>query len=512
MNVLHLSRRLRPLFGLSRWGAMTRLIGVLILLLLAVGVVEGQADTPQPGTLRNPLNLSGPDPWLTYYEGNYYLAATTGSSILTMRKSPTLAGLKTAAPVQIYLETDPSRCCNMWAPEFDQLDGPDGLHWYFYYSAGTADTLDNQHSHVLESAGTDPMGPYTYKARLFDPDNDTWAIDGSVMQLNDSLYFLFSSWVGEYQSLYIAPMSNPWTISGSRVLISKAQYDWEKVGLNVNEGPVALQHDGKTFIIYSASFCATANYKLGMLTYNGGDPLSGDSWDKNPEPVFQRSDENGVFAPGHNGFFKSPDGTEDWIVYHANDSASGVCDPGRTTRVQKFTWNADGTPNFGIPVSTEDVIAAPSGDNGVDSLPVIPSPEYVRFQSYSLKDAYLRHMSFQLRLDFTVMPLADSQFLAVPGLADPTATSFESANFPGYFLCQQNNVVVLSPNDGSETFAADATWNIRAGLADESWISFESYSQPGSYIGQKFGVLALVKMDEMKTDRAKADATFLQVT
>ena len=88
--------------------------------------------------------------------------------------------------------------------------------------------------------------------------------------------------------------------------------------MNVNEGPVALQHDDQTFIIYSASYCATADYKLGMLTYTGGDPLAAASWVKDPEPVFQRSDANGVYGPGHNGFFKSPDGTEDWIVYHAN--------------------------------------------------------------------------------------------------------------------------------------------------------------------------------------------------
>jgi hypothetical protein len=135
----------------------------------------------------------------------------------------------------------------------------------------------------------------------------------------------------------------------------------------------------------------------------------------------------------------------------------------------------------------------------------------VRFQSYGLKDAYMRHVSFQLRLDFTVTPLADSQFLAKPGLADKTAASFEAANLPGYYLRQQNNVVVLSPNDGSDVFAGDATWNIRPGLADETWISFESYSQPGSYIGMKFGVLALVKLEEINTDRAKEDATFQQV-
>src|SRR5664279_1097773 len=285
---------------------------VVFLLLATTGTAYPQSST-QPGTLRNPLNVdNGADPWLTYYDGNYYLATTTWTSTLTMRKSPTLAGLKTAAPVPIYFETDPSRCCNMWAPEFDLLNGPDGPRWYFYYTAGTPiGEYNNQRSYVLESAGTDPMGPYTYKGQLFDPNNNTWSIDGSVMKLNDSLYFLSSGFPAmNDQSLMISPMSNPWTISGARVSISQPQYSWEQVGGLVNEGPVALQHDGKTFIVYSASSCNTPDYKLGMLTYNGGDPTSAASWIKNPDPVFQRSDTNGVFAPGHNGFFTSPDGSE----------------------------------------------------------------------------------------------------------------------------------------------------------------------------------------------------------
>jgi GH43 family beta-xylosidase len=109
------------------------LVIILVVLLMPPGATHGQSNEGKPGTLRNPLNLNnGADPWLTYYEGNYYLAATTWASGLTMRKSPTLAGLKTAEPVQIYFEADPSRCCNMWAPEFRLLDGPDGVRWYFY--------------------------------------------------------------------------------------------------------------------------------------------------------------------------------------------------------------------------------------------------------------------------------------------------------------------------------------------------------------------------------------------
>ena len=468
--------------------------------------------TLEPGKLRNPLNASaGADPWIVYYEGNYYLSTTSGASAMLMRKSPTLAGLKTAQAQLIYSETEPSRCCNMWAPEFYLLDGPNGPRWYYYYSAGTSGTLDNQRSHVLESEGTDPMGPYHYKGRLFDPDNDGWSIDGSVMELNDALYFLNSVWVDEYQVIFIAPMSDPWTVSGPRVELIRSEYDWESSGLNVTEGPVALHHDDDTFIIYSASYCVTPDYKLGMLTYLGGDPLAPTSWEKHPEPVFQRSDENGVYGPGHNGFFKSPDATEDWIVNHANTDPNAGCSQARTTRVQKITWNEDGTPNFGVPVSNETVIDAPSGDEGIDLFPELPNRDSIRFRSVGVESAYLRHVGASgARLDFTVSPIEDSQFTMVPGLADPEAVSFESINSPGFYLAQQNNIILLAPHAGTEESKANATWWIRPGLSDPEAVSLESYAQPGKFIGRRFGVLALASEAEMTTDQMRAEATFIQ--
>ncbi|MFN8528147.1 MAG: family 43 glycosylhydrolase [Anaerolineae bacterium] len=483
-----------------------------LILIAVVGTAHTQSDIAtgdaQAGMLRNPLNYNnGADPWLTYYNGSYYLAATTWASSWTMRQSTTLAGLKTAEPQTIYAETDPSRGYNFWAPEFRLLNGPDGLHWYFYYTAGTFGTYDNQRIHVLESEGTDPMGPYTYKARLFDPFNDFWMIDGSLLELDGALYFLFSSFADGLQSLFIAPMSNPWTISGERVLISQPTYPWETVGGFVNEGPVTLQHNGRLFLIYSASSCNTPDYKLGMLTYTGDNPLDPASWVKSPEPVFQRADQNGVYAPGHNGFFQSPDGTEDWLVYHANDSASYGCDGRRSTRVQRIHWNEDGAPDFGIPESTQTEIAAPSGDMGIDPLPEFTPPQISNFRTFAEPYEYLRHSSFQLRMDFN--PSADSQFVVRPGLADNSAISIESVNFPGFYLRQQDNVVWLSADDQSETYAADATWWVRPGLADTAGLSLESYSRPGFFIGRRFGVTALVDQTAMN-DRMRHDATFAE--
>ena len=63
-----------------------------------------------------------------------------------------------------------------------------------------------------------------------------------------------------------------------------------------------------------------------------------------------------MFGPGHHGFFQSPDGTEDWIVYHGKTS-SDYTYAGRTTRAQKFTWSADGMPEFGKPLSLDTVLS-----------------------------------------------------------------------------------------------------------------------------------------------------------
>lgn len=481
-------------------------LSLLALLLSVFGLTIVNAQEAEH-TFHNPLNASaGDDPWLTYYDGYYYLANTTWTTQLFMRKSATLSGLKVAKPQLIYSETDAARCCNMWAPEFRLLDGPDGQRWYFYYTAGTAGTFDNQRSYVLESEGTDPMGPYHYKGRLFDPANDGWSIDGSVLEMDDGLYFLFSAWIGNLQSIFIAPMSNPWTISGPRALLSKPTLDWEMQGSPVNEGPVALQHDGKTFVVYSASFCGTPDYKLGLLTYSGGDVMDSESWVKSPEPVFVRSDEHEVYGPGHNGFFKSPDGTEDWIVYHANSRVGDGCVATRTTRVQKFTWNSDGSPNFGTPVSTTMDIPNPSGDTGIDPLPLLVREPALRFQSFDLPGKYINHFTGRGKVSTLIEPAGDFEFALVDGLADPEAVSIQSVSRPGWYLLQRGGLVWLAMFEDSEDYRAAATFWRRPGLADESGVSFESVSAPGLYLRHENGFL---NARNVTTDAEKAAATFI---
>lgn len=310
-------------------------------------------------TFTNPLFSNGADPWVQYYNGNYYALTTTWNSQIVMRKAPNLAGLASASPTYVWSDSSAARCCNFWAFEMHRLNGPSGYRWYIMYTAGVSGDLGGQRNHVLESEGDDPMGPYRFRGT---PMPALWNIDGTYFEHNSSLYMLWSEWVGAYQTLFIQKMTNPWTVTGSKVAISSPSYSWEQVGANVNEAPEIIKRNGRTFLIYSASSCNTPDYKLGQLELTGSDPLLPSAWVKNASAVLQKT--SSVFGPGHNGFFTSPDGTENWIVYHANASATQGCGDTRSLRAQKFNWNTNGTPNFGAPVASGVAQAVPAGDNG----------------------------------------------------------------------------------------------------------------------------------------------------
>ncbi|WP_081933344.1 family 43 glycosylhydrolase [Shewanella mangrovi] len=334
------------------------------------------AQTTPKGSFTNPLFPNGADPWLEYWDGNYYLTTTTWTSELVMRKSPTLEGLAKATPVNVWSSTLPEACCNFWAFEFHRLKGPNGYRWYMMYTAGQDGTLDHQHLNVLESAGDDPMGPYEYKGSMMP---NTWNIDGTYLEVHGKLYLIYSQWQGDEQRNIIAEMENPWTLKAGtkHVVLTRPVLDWETSGRKVTEGPEILQHDGRTFLIYSGSFCDTPDYKLGQYELVGNDPMDITSWKKSPKPVFERTDK--VFGPGHNGFFTSPDGKENWLVYHGNDHVTDGCGASRSLRAQKFTWHADGTPNFGKPLTPGVLVPPPSGEDG-------PLKTAIQGQRYQLQD------------------------------------------------------------------------------------------------------------------------------
>ena len=311
--------------------------------------------TVKNNTFTNPL-AKGQDPWVIKYGKTYYYSYNcgTGGKSICVSNFGKLSGLNRHG--NIVYTNDGS---NVWAPELHYINGK----WYIYYAV-SIDGSNTGSRRMYVISANNPYGPYTFEGIITDSSNQ-WAIDGTVLQWNGELYFIWSghaSTSNTHQNIYIAHMSNPTTIDSERVLISAPQYSWEKKGGYINEGPEILIKNGSLYIIYSASYCYSEYYSLGMLTYNGGDLLNINSWIKASEPVFKSG--NGVLGPGHASFVKSPDGTEDWIVYHAYSNQEAIADKNRTIRIQKFAWGGwnDLTPVFGEPVASLTPIQRPSGD------------------------------------------------------------------------------------------------------------------------------------------------------
>jgi GH43 family beta-xylosidase len=158
-------------------------------------------------------------------------------------------------------------------------------------------------------------------------------------------------------------MKDPRTLRSPRVRISTPEHDWEKHGWEVNEGPQVLERDGRLFVVYSASGYSTPHYCLGLLENRSGNLLDPKAWQKSPDPIFaavlDRSPK--IYGPGHCAFFKSPDGREDWIIYHARDFEDLRKRP-RDVRAQRLRWGADGHPIFGRPLSPGVPSQPPSGE------------------------------------------------------------------------------------------------------------------------------------------------------
>ena len=333
-------------------------------------------------TLTNPLLSSGPDPWVITRDGNYYFMCSTGSN-LTIRKTRRIEDLSQATPHVVW--TPPATgpySHDIWAPELHYLRGK----WYIYFAADAGTNMTHR-IYVVENPSHDPTeGSWTFKGKVADR-SDKWAIDATVFENRSRLYMAWSGWEGDTngrQDIYLAELSNPWTVKSDRVRVSTSDYPWERVGdrklpyvagqypptdpvepthVDVNEGPEFLAHGDKVFLIYSANGCWTDFYSLAMLEASAtADLLQPSAWKKHSLPVFAYSPGSHAFGPGHNGFFQSPDGRQDWIIYHANPESGQGCGGHRSPRAQPFTWNADGTPDFGTPVAIGTPIAAPSGE------------------------------------------------------------------------------------------------------------------------------------------------------
>lgn len=297
------------------------------------------------------------DPYvLRHTDGMYYFTASVPAyDGIVLRRAASLRLLPEAEEVEVWHKHEEGpMSLHIWAPELHYLDGA----WYIYYAGGDKDHIWDIRPYVLECRDEDPLtGSWKELGKMQRADGDdfsfeAFSLDATVFENKGERYYIWAEKVGvgkQISNLYIARMEKPWKLATVQVMLTTPDYDWERVGFWVNEGPAVIKRGGKIYVTYSASETGKA-YCMGMLTADeDSDLLDPKSWTKERYPVLTSDEKAGIFGPGHNSFTVDEEGN-DICVYHARTEegieGNPLYNPNRHAQLMKIQWDRQMRPVF----------------------------------------------------------------------------------------------------------------------------------------------------------------------
>lgn len=309
------------------------------------------------------------DPFITKgSDGYYYFTASypmygkndpEGYDRIILRRAKTVNGLANAEEKVIFDEKDSETAFRfIWAPEIHEINGK----WYVLFAAsGSENNVWDIDCHIIMCSGKDPYNDVWIDMGKFKAcEGDDFSFRGFSL---DMTYFEccgkhFVAWAqnGGNSNIYLATINpdEPWKTTSPAMLLTKPEYDWERVKIPVNEGPSAMIRGGKIFLTFSAS-ATGPEYCLGLMYADENADLSDiSSWTKLDKPLLTSDDLEGEYGPGHNSFVTDENG-DIIFVYHSRDEAcfNGKCgysdndplyDPCRSARIRKVKWDENGFP------------------------------------------------------------------------------------------------------------------------------------------------------------------------
>lgn len=309
------------------------------------------------------------DPFITKgSDGLYYFTASypmygkndsDGYDRIILRKSETIDGLSQAEEKVIWHENNSDTAFRfIWAPEIHEIDGK----WYVLFAAsGSKNNVWDIDCHIIMCNGNDPYNDsWTDKGKFIACDGDGFSFRGFSLDMTHfecgGTHYVAWAQNGDNSNVYLATVDpeSPWKTTCPAILLTKPEYNWERVRIPVNEGPAAMIHNGKVFLTFSAS-ATGPEYCIGLMYADENADLTDiTNWTKLDTPLLTSDDLDGEYGPGHNSFVKDENG--DWVfVYHSRDEKcyKGECgysqndslyDPCRSARKRKVLWDKNGFP------------------------------------------------------------------------------------------------------------------------------------------------------------------------
>ena len=322
------------------------------------------------GTLKcdaypNPFIMERADPYVIKHKGKYYFTASypafgsveKGYDRIILRESNTLLGLADAEEKTIWkAHNEGIMARHIWAPEIHYILDK----WYCFFAAGEKEEIWNIRPFVLVCDGNPMTDEWIELGKMQASEGDdvsfnSFSLDMTYFENKGKHYLIWAEIIGD-SSLFMAEIDprEPNKLISKPILLTKPEYDWEKVTFRVNEGASILKYGDKIFVFFSASGTGS-EYCMGVIYADeDSDLMDVSSWTKISFPVLQTSDLEGQSGPGHNSFTIDDNGNT-VIVYHARPAShlEGKCgsicddslyDPCRHARIKRVYFAKDGAP------------------------------------------------------------------------------------------------------------------------------------------------------------------------
>ncbi|MFD5635775.1 glycoside hydrolase family 43 protein [Streptomyces sp. NPDC127077] len=347
---------------------------------------------------------------------------------------------------------------------------------------GTDWSLQSQYIHVWDSADLRSFSGYR-RLKLHDMATHSWAPEA-----------YWDAGRGQYGIIYSAVDSTGHNVimvnyTTDFVTASAAQVFFDP-GYDVIDGDLAVGVGGVNYLYFKKDQtlvgARSASLNPGSFTVFSTPVSHGGT----EAPILVKSPSTGTYYLWGDTY--TPNGV--FYAWQSADLASG-------------TWTAVDQRLYTQPLNSKHASIQPITTTEYGNLLATwGAPAWNRLKSYNYPARYVRHSNYVGRIDaYPFDPYADAQWTLVPGLADTAGVSFRSVNHPTRYLRHSNYQMVLDVDDGTTTFAQDATFHRTAGLADTSWSSFRSSNYPDRYLRHANFVL---RIDPISTTTDKADATF----